>query len=1083
MPKTQISQTFFEPNVEGLGNAPFIRFWYTGQNFIAGDGVTPVTVGDGQNGFYIDHVCSISSNRLLMPAIDLWATTDGSPATSRFCGQLYTEQGAPTEYMLFGGSPGASGWQLPTIYGATITYDELARYNAAAYLLAPPPTYYTKEQTIAEILRLAAGQNYAGLNILGRTELSATPDSASDPIAVGINDTAFTGAVNSQLSSYTAVASDRNKLIVFGNSPARTLTLPQPGASFPNGWSTTAWKALGLGGLTVTPTSSTIDGTASITIRPGSSVKVVSDGTNWYSIRGESPQTEYYLSNYQSLDNAVSAIGATRATLVVDVLSTVGVNLTIPSTITLAFTNTGGIQPSNGVTVTIDKRSLPNCKSTPFKIFYNALAGQGSIVLNGGMVMPQWWGAVADGAADSSASIIAAIATGAKQIYLPAGTYLVSQAQMDAIQNVIQITTANVEIFGDGVGRTIIKLSSSITQTRTNTIIDFLGAKDCALHDLTMQGAPTAAGNFTLTAVASRFGSYRTHLYNLEFVDWNSAHATGASAISIANPYNQAEFSTTLGTTIASGTRTVTPGSMNGIYIGRVLSVGGTAEYVVVTDTTTTTFTAVFANAHNSADSVSMVDDAYQGATIENINIHDCYNSQGMVINSTSNILKNFSIRRVGNTSGNQHGVYVQAGNNVFTDFLIEGVGGYGVHQYLTAGGVTPASGNKYTNGYIIDARFVFMLLDTNDTFGSLNPYYPSGTPTSRYTEVTNIVFRNTKQTGNPTSSEQLKLISPVIFDHNVLEDIPIMLVKSPYSRVGTHNIIRRLWQTNVTEILAPIGSGSTSGDQETSMTALVGQSAYERASNATNRRGGNLELAAGTGRRLFTVSSNLAGAVTLTFNFYGVQFYYGGSQNAATETVTAISTTNFALGSDDSAAQLAITATNLANWINGSSSNISNAVKATAVDNVVYLTKGFGEITFSLSSNNASAISATNDPDGIVKFPVGGFALGKNAQAQITANQNNFTPTTNQAIQRWSTDASRNITGLLMAPAQVDGQIVVIVNIGLADIVLKHQDAASTAANRFYCSTAADITLTPKQAADVIYDTTNQYWLVYKRN
>lgn len=185
MPKTQISQTFFEPNVEGLGSAPFIRFWYTGQNFIAGDGVTPVTVGDGQNGFYIDHVCSISSSRLLMPAIDLWATTDGSPATSRFFGQLYTEQGSPTSYMLFGE---ASGWQLPTVYGSPITYDELAQYNAAAYLLAPPSTYFTTDQTIAEILRLAATQNYAGFNILGRTELSVAPISASDPIAVGNND-------------------------------------------------------------------------------------------------------------------------------------------------------------------------------------------------------------------------------------------------------------------------------------------------------------------------------------------------------------------------------------------------------------------------------------------------------------------------------------------------------------------------------------------------------------------------------------------------------------------------------------------------------------------------------------------------------------------------------------------------------------------------------------------------------------------------------------------------------------------------------------------------------------------------------
>lgn len=185
MPQTEISQTSFQPTLEGLGNAPYIVFWYTGQNFIAGDGTTPVIVGDGQTtGFKLRVTCSIVSDRLVAPALGLWATTDGQPATSRFFGQLYSEDGAPRD-MLFGG---ASGWQLPTIYGAVISYDQLMRYNRAAYLLAPPPAYFTQEQTIAEILRLAGVQNYAGFDILGRTELSFAPDDAAIPIAIGNND-------------------------------------------------------------------------------------------------------------------------------------------------------------------------------------------------------------------------------------------------------------------------------------------------------------------------------------------------------------------------------------------------------------------------------------------------------------------------------------------------------------------------------------------------------------------------------------------------------------------------------------------------------------------------------------------------------------------------------------------------------------------------------------------------------------------------------------------------------------------------------------------------------------------------------
>lgn len=62
---------------------------------------------------------------------------------------------------------------------------------------------------------------------------------------------------------------------------------------------------------------------------------------------------------------------------------------------------------------------------------------------------------------------------------------------------------------------------------------------------------------------------------------------------------------TTLGTTIAAGTRTVTPGSMNNIYVGQALIIGGSStERVLVTAVTATTFTAVFANGHNSADTV-----------------------------------------------------------------------------------------------------------------------------------------------------------------------------------------------------------------------------------------------------------------------------------------------------------------------------------------------------------------------------------------------------------------------------------------------------------------------------------------------
>lgn len=64
---------------------------------------------------------------------------------------------------------------------------------------------------------------------------------------------------------------------------------------------------------------------------------------------------------------------------------------------------------------------------------------------------------------------------------------------------------------------------------------------------------------------------------------------------------------TTLGTAVAAGSQTVTPGSMAGIYVGAFLVIDyeqAGAEQVTVTAVTATTFTAVFANAHGATASV-----------------------------------------------------------------------------------------------------------------------------------------------------------------------------------------------------------------------------------------------------------------------------------------------------------------------------------------------------------------------------------------------------------------------------------------------------------------------------------------------
>jgi hypothetical protein len=113
---------------------------------------------------------------------------------------------------------------------------------------------------------------------------------------------------------------------------------------------------------------------------------------------------------------------------------------------------------------------------------------------------------------------------------------------------------------------------------------------------------------------------------------------------------------------------------------------------------------------------------------------------------------------------------------------------------------------------------------------------------------------------------------------------------------------------------------------------------------------------------------------------------------------------------------------------------------------------------------------------------PVAGFDVatstalsGDITPAQITANQNDYNPTglVDASVLRLSSDASRNITGLA---GGADGRIMTVVNIGATNpIVLKNENASSTAANRF--ALTGDLTLAAKQSAMIMYDSTASRW------
>lgn len=124
------------------------------------------------------------------------------------------------------------------------------------------------------------------------------------------------------------------------------------------------------------------------------------------------------------------------------------------------------------------------------------------------------------------------------------------------------------------------------------------------------------------------------------------------------------------------------------------------------------------------------------------------------------------------------------------------------------------------------------------------------------------------------------------------------------------------------------------------------------------------------------------------------------------------------------------------------------------------------------------TTVSGAQVPDFLAAFhhSQGGLQWDSTVSpAQITANQNDYNPTGwyGATILNVTTDASRNLTSLV---GGVNGRIVIILNSGSFNLVLKNDDSVTgTAANRFALN--ADITLLPKQQTILSYDGAASRW------
>jgi hypothetical protein len=97
----------------------------------------------------------------------------------------------------------------------------------------------------------------------------------------------FGGGIDAQVgTSYTVVAADENKLLTLSNAAAIAVTLPQATTAGFGAGATFHVRNLGAGTVTITPTTSTIDGAATLVLTTGQGADIYSDGTNYNSQKG-----------------------------------------------------------------------------------------------------------------------------------------------------------------------------------------------------------------------------------------------------------------------------------------------------------------------------------------------------------------------------------------------------------------------------------------------------------------------------------------------------------------------------------------------------------------------------------------------------------------------------------------------------------------------------------------------------------------------------------------------------------------------------------------------------------------------------
>lgn len=198
----------------------------------------------------------------------------------------------------------------------------------------------------------------------GAATLVLPPNTGAMVFSDGTNYTTMRGigslwsatTVNAQVgTSYTMLLTDIGKITTFSNASAIAVTLPQATGTFGAG-STLLLENKGAGTVTVTPTTSTIDGATTVTLVTNQGIILFSDGTNYTSFRGTGSAS--------TLAPLVVSVGGTGInTAAVPYGYGSPINLQINATVaanalTVALKTNGGNDPSTASPIYIPFRSV-----------------------------------------------------------------------------------------------------------------------------------------------------------------------------------------------------------------------------------------------------------------------------------------------------------------------------------------------------------------------------------------------------------------------------------------------------------------------------------------------------------------------------------------------------------------------------------------------------------------------------------------------------------------------------------------------------------------------------------------------------